>query len=997
MGSRSENMDLIDNGKQKQTEEIEMKLSQFGNISGSINAEGCKPQREFTVLRVLARSVCWISFESPQNSFTAWKEVSDAESKYATVRRTLQIADDCLYTSLMYASFKIGPLMQHDSLSQVIDIAVGENKASRLLSKIMRALDEIPQQVKEDKDVLQRVVTVLLGKALKACYIYSVSQGKKKQKVNLIQQTASELGSRYAVSKSNFIPNTLSHGDVKTGGKQTKQILVGTYSQSIQGNDSHDDDKHSFIIVDELDVLDRDKKSRDSEKATRTDSDRFGEHDSDEQTISPRIQGYGFDKKEREQSKKSFDIDKEALRSRERKDELESGLKLTVKPLDSRGLQLHLDIEDISNADNDTGRPNRDAPTRADLGGKRTSGGNLNHPYRNALSTMPQHSTQSKQPLPGLADGLTGDADGIRPFGTQRHAGNVQTSYHEDQQDLNTDQTEQKLPEDNLDDAAEQKLSEEHSNENAEQGPAEEIPDKNTEPERSEPEENSEEYSKPEQSVEAVSMAAKNADGGPETPRQASFHSSAESVLLSGTTDQPRENKNITPEAPSLCDICDKVTKSVPGGHAEKSVESMASPGEEGKTCDADADEKVSRLSGVPPRDDQTSGSTGHELNHLPAKEGDSVLEASNLIAQPETESEPSEEIDFAMSEDDLSADAVDKDTVDQASVEAEQTEDSSQPSPSPHTLSDFEGESSPPTTFRFSQPVQVSSPPDSENFTFLYSEPTPVQVDSDSSEIVYMSQFETVESELNVDHPEDQLHHAISGETACCQHEATGSAHGACWSELPQTADRTESYQSRMGGEEHPRKYHPGTVVCTESLHSRMGGDDNTLRMISIDQEQAHRTPDNLQPHGPHHVEDSPQILFSTARESSPSDAENLPNRIHLPPIIVHAAGALPPWATKKPRLDLRQAASYDNANLLVRRATFHHGWPEESRQDLANTALAGFYYTGRNRQVRCWWCGVIIDCLNSGQDPWEEHTRLSPSCRYLVEMKGEPFTQSK
>nr|KAG5711048.1 hypothetical protein BaRGS_013782 [Batillaria attramentaria] len=137
--------------------------------------------------------------------------------------------------------------------------------------------------------------------------------------------------------------------------------------------------------------------------------------------------------------------------------------------------------------------------------------------------------------------------------------------------------------------------------------------------------------------------------------------------------------------------------------------------------------------------------------------------------------------------------------------------------------------------------------------------------------------------------------------------------------------------------------------------------------------------------------------ILFSTARESSPSDAENLPNRIQLPPIIVHAAGALPPWATKKPRLDLRQAASYDNANLLVRRATFHHGWPEESRQDLANTALAGFYYTGRDRQVRCWWCGVIIDCLNSGQDPWEEHARLNPSCRYLVEMKGEPFTQTK
>lgn len=109
---------------------------------------------------------------------------------------------------------------------------------------------------------------------------------------------------------------------------------------------------------------------------------------------------------------------------------------------------------------------------------------------------------------------------------------------------------------------------------------------------------------------------------------------------------------------------------------------------------------------------------------------------------------------------------------------------------------------------------------------------------------------------------------------------------------------------------------------------------------------------------------------------------------RAQLPPIVVHRAGDVPPWATKVPRLDLSKANNPKMVKVTDRLATYRRGWPEDSEQDPLMLALAGFYYTGSDRELRCFWCGVILTALNPGACPWEEHARHSPDCRYLQEM---------
>lgn len=109
---------------------------------------------------------------------------------------------------------------------------------------------------------------------------------------------------------------------------------------------------------------------------------------------------------------------------------------------------------------------------------------------------------------------------------------------------------------------------------------------------------------------------------------------------------------------------------------------------------------------------------------------------------------------------------------------------------------------------------------------------------------------------------------------------------------------------------------------------------------------------------------------------------------RAQLPPIVVHRAGDVPPWATKVPRLDLSKANNPKMVKVTDRLATYHRGWPEDCEQDPLMLALAGFYYTGSDRELRCFWCGVILTALNHGACPWEEHAQHSPDCRYLQEM---------
>ncbi|KAL0994988.1 hypothetical protein UPYG_G00130310 [Umbra pygmaea] len=70
----------------------------------------------------------------------------------------------------------------------------------------------------------------------------------------------------------------------------------------------------------------------------------------------------------------------------------------------------------------------------------------------------------------------------------------------------------------------------------------------------------------------------------------------------------------------------------------------------------------------------------------------------------------------------------------------------------------------------------------------------------------------------------------------------------------------------------------------------------------------------------------------------------------------------------------------------------TFVH-WPSRIPVRPEQLARAGFYYVGRNDDVKCFCCDGGLRCWESGDDPWVEHAKWFPRCEYLLQEKGPEF----
>uniref|UniRef100_A0A8C7I1W9 RING-type E3 ubiquitin transferase n=1 Tax=Oncorhynchus kisutch TaxID=8019 RepID=A0A8C7I1W9_ONCKI len=70
----------------------------------------------------------------------------------------------------------------------------------------------------------------------------------------------------------------------------------------------------------------------------------------------------------------------------------------------------------------------------------------------------------------------------------------------------------------------------------------------------------------------------------------------------------------------------------------------------------------------------------------------------------------------------------------------------------------------------------------------------------------------------------------------------------------------------------------------------------------------------------------------------------------------------------------------------------TFVH-WPLRIPVRPDQLAKAGFYYVGRNDDVKCFCCDGGLRCWESGDDPWVEHAKWFPRCQYLLQEKGQEF----
>ncbi|XP_069495171.1 inhibitor of apoptosis protein-like isoform X3 [Ambystoma mexicanum] len=66
---------------------------------------------------------------------------------------------------------------------------------------------------------------------------------------------------------------------------------------------------------------------------------------------------------------------------------------------------------------------------------------------------------------------------------------------------------------------------------------------------------------------------------------------------------------------------------------------------------------------------------------------------------------------------------------------------------------------------------------------------------------------------------------------------------------------------------------------------------------------------------------------------------------------------------------------------------------WPSRIPVRPDQLANAGFYYVGRNDDVKCFCCDGGLRCWESGDDPWIEHAKWFPRCEYLLMIKKQEF----
>ncbi|XP_059115808.1 baculoviral IAP repeat-containing protein 7 [Peromyscus eremicus] len=77
----------------------------------------------------------------------------------------------------------------------------------------------------------------------------------------------------------------------------------------------------------------------------------------------------------------------------------------------------------------------------------------------------------------------------------------------------------------------------------------------------------------------------------------------------------------------------------------------------------------------------------------------------------------------------------------------------------------------------------------------------------------------------------------------------------------------------------------------------------------------------------------------------------------------------------------DLRLASFYD--------------WPSTAGIHPEPLAAAGFFHTGQQDKVRCFFCYGGLQSWEHGDDPWTEHARWFPRCRFLLQSKGRDFVE--
>ncbi|XP_065610405.1 baculoviral IAP repeat-containing protein 7 [Cyrtonyx montezumae] len=77
------------------------------------------------------------------------------------------------------------------------------------------------------------------------------------------------------------------------------------------------------------------------------------------------------------------------------------------------------------------------------------------------------------------------------------------------------------------------------------------------------------------------------------------------------------------------------------------------------------------------------------------------------------------------------------------------------------------------------------------------------------------------------------------------------------------------------------------------------------------------------------------------------------------------------------------------------MRLSTFQN-WPQYTEMRPEQLARAGFFYTGQDDVVRCFYCDGGMRNWAFGDDPWREHAKWYPRCEFLLQSMGREFVSS-
>ncbi|XP_014425935.1 baculoviral IAP repeat-containing protein 2 [Pelodiscus sinensis] len=98
-------------------------------------------------------------------------------------------------------------------------------------------------------------------------------------------------------------------------------------------------------------------------------------------------------------------------------------------------------------------------------------------------------------------------------------------------------------------------------------------------------------------------------------------------------------------------------------------------------------------------------------------------------------------------------------------------------------------------------------------------------------------------------------------------------------------------------------------------------------------------------------------------------------------------------PFVENQTRDQQTYSISNQSMQTCVARVKTFMNWPTRIPVRPEQLAAAGFYYVGRNDDVKCFCCDGGLRCWESGDDPWIEHAKWFPRCEYLLGIKGREF----